>query len=381
MNQKWRAFAIVAVMIAGMPLAIPLEWNGWDFLNLFAFHHCGARNAPYAPGVICDARHWPMNYPPLLYWSFTWTRPLSFFTAHVVWSAVIAGGIVWAGWLWGARWFACGLLLLFPTIFSLNSGNNDIVVVLLWSVACWAWRRSVFWSGAFAGAAVAYKLYPGFALGLVMVTLAITERRALRAFAAGAGFALVLQALVFARDWLAYVPGNLASYVENVPEPGWYTHAVPGIASGWLGDARLGLVVSGTIFLAWGIFLTRVKDADRRILFAGALALSTYVVQTSYDYNLLTTYPLLAVLIAASLRERRSHFALAMCLMGLFAVGHRNIFLWTDRGRLLPAVLQIGWLLTLAVWGSLQPAAALALSAAPVPATDEAASRRRTPTP
>src|SRR5580698_208147 len=55
------------------------EW-GLDFQNLYTFHHCGRDHDLYAAtGHACgDWLGRAMLYPPVLYWSFYWTRAFSF---------------------------------------------------------------------------------------------------------------------------------------------------------------------------------------------------------------------------------------------------------------------------------------------------------------
>jgi len=97
-----KALSIAALVL--LALAIPFDivrseipfWKfvGLDFQNLWAFHHCELRNAPYSrpdAGAVCgDAEQRNMKYPPLFYWSFVWTRPLSFHVALAIWLAFIA---------------------------------------------------------------------------------------------------------------------------------------------------------------------------------------------------------------------------------------------------------------------------------------------------
>jgi hypothetical protein len=57
--------------------------------------------------------------------------------------------------------------------------------------------------------------------------------------------------------------------------------------------------------------------------FAGALAVSTYVPRTSFDYNLISTYPLLLLLFLRAQRTNRW----ALLVFGVFAIcGDRRLF-------------------------------------------------------
>jgi hypothetical protein len=62
---------------------------------------------------------------------------------------------------------------------------------------------------------------------------------------------------------------------------------------------------------------------DVAMAFAGALAVSTYVPRTSFDYNLITTYPLLLLLFLRAQRTNRW----GLLVFGVFAIcGDRRLF-------------------------------------------------------
>src|SRR3954464_8676086 len=75
---------------------------GIDFQNLFVFHRCASRNDPYLiPGNVCgDMANRPMVYPPLLYWSFAWTRLLRYLPALVCWSLFAVAAMLWIAPIW-----------------------------------------------------------------------------------------------------------------------------------------------------------------------------------------------------------------------------------------------------------------------------------------
>ena len=62
---------------------------------------------------------------------------------------------------------------------------------------------------------------------------------------------------------------------------------------------------------------------DAAMALAGSLAVSTYIPRTSYDYNLISTYPLLLLLFLRAQRTNRW----ALLAFGVFAIaGDRRLF-------------------------------------------------------
>jgi hypothetical protein len=66
-----------------------------DFSSLWVFHDCPVgRDNPYlAKHQVCGPVG-DMIYPPLLYWSFAWTRWLRFDAAGHLWTVFVALGSV-----------------------------------------------------------------------------------------------------------------------------------------------------------------------------------------------------------------------------------------------------------------------------------------------
>jgi hypothetical protein len=328
----------MVVLVALVLLSAPFLWiNGhpdWgsDFRNVYLFHNCIHGNTPYvAAAAVCDPR-WPMPFPPLLYWSFAWTRLFSLPLANAIWATAIVGGVCLTARLWGAPWlFAAALIPLFPTGFAVLTGNNDIVVVILWTAAWLCWRRdAIGWAGVWAGLAAAFKLYPAVAVALVIVGLS-RDRSVLLRFLRALGAVVLAQAIIFAPAWWDYGLW-LESFVSRARYPSWYAHAMPPIFGSW------SFAVSGALFVVWALAARR----SPMWLFPGALAISTYFGPTSNDYNLVTTYPLFARL-WVSWREGAGS-AWWLLIAGLFVVGHRNIYFWTSHGLGWTAVLQLVWL-------------------------------------
>jgi hypothetical protein len=268
----------------------------------------------------------------LQYWLLSWTRLLPFGAAYAVWIGVILLAVVLCARVFGAAWWlAGGFTLLYPTTLAIASGNNDAIILILWTAAWWCLRRgSITWSGVLAGTAAFCKLYPSIAVAVALAALS-RDPRTLRRFLVGLGAAAVFQG-IFIRDWIAYAP-VLRQFAVTYQMPGYHSHSVPSL----FGDAAP--FVSAALIALWLLAARRAPEYGM----SGGLAISTYVAAISFDYNLITTFPLLAQL----WREQRS---MALLTAGIIAVGHRNIIFWTQHFELWPARGQLLWLATVAVW-------------------------------
>ncbi len=350
------------VLAASLPSFMTIPFSGpWplDFQNLWAFHDCAARNDPYAAtGLTCrDALFREMRYPPLLYWSFAWTRLLTFAAAGHVWTVFIAIGTVAATLAWIPRtaWsdggaarhalFASLLVVQFPLMFALERGNNDVIVLVLWTLAAFTFSTGrVGASGAIAGLAAAMKLYPVFACGIIGAGIlgSAVRRPAMRPRAlvfAGAGViasALGL-AIVFPQS-LVFLTKVLPSYAGYPTGMSHFGHQLHNLWPYWNGWA-----LALPILIAWIVAAVLVFDRDQVLLFAGSLAISTFFASTSLDYNLITAYPLLVVLFSRSMGGPR--IAAILLLLGVVAiVGHRAAFAWSEAAMRVHIALQWAFL-------------------------------------
>jgi hypothetical protein len=320
--------AVLLVLIAIPGVQFIPGWGntfGLDLHHVQAFHTCASRNAPYsATGSACGDPLVPfMVYPPLLYWSFIWTRFVSLSVGRWLWAAVIALVLLGVPLAWtrpdrdaAAPWargrlaaciFGTVLLLGFPALFAMERGNNDVLVVLAWTLSFRFFQSDrSFLGGAMAGLAVALKLYPLLAAvvvvaGLLGAALTGGRRRWGAAALALAGIVLVpaLVSLLLLDDTLQYLTARLPIFAAQISEVAVYSHSVP--ATLGAAPAR-GLGVA--LLLVWAtVAFFRYSRRPREVL-AGALAISTYFAATSYDYNLITVYPLLVVLLWRALARR-----------------------------------------------------------------------------
>jgi len=362
------------ILIASLPSFVTIPFMGpWplDFQNLWAFHDCVSRNSPYASsGAACgDALGRGMYYPPLLYWAFAWTRWFTFSAASHVWTLAIAIGTALATLAWvprsswggnGSLWtglFVGLLLAQFPTLFALERGNNDVVVLVLWTIASLLFQSGrAGLAGAVAGLSVALKLYPAIACVVVGVGILVrsirhpAKRRTALAFGAAAAAAAGLAVLV--------TIGQSAAYASEVLP--WVAAQRPGLTSfghplHTLLEGPGSGVLTASLLLAWAAAAALTIHRDPMLVFAGALAISTYFAGTSWDYNLITTYPLFVTLFLRA-TVSRSRAASALLILGLLAiVGHRAVFSGSDATLRIHVGMQ--WAFLLAT-GLLSPAIA-----------------------
>jgi len=342
---------------------------GADLHNLYTFHQCAARNDPYlASGLACgDVAGRDMYYPPALYWAFAWVRPLTAEAVTLIWTTVVALGTFASllAFAPAARWrddgrlglFAGLLLVGYPLLFALERGNNDVLVLLCWAGALWAWRAGrPALSGAAIGLSAALKVYPAVgalpvAVGVLadLVTRPASRRGGLR-FAAGGLVGAVLPNLLLLGQFRTWATVKLPEFASIVPAPSTFSHSLAGTLAP---SSPLPLQV--LLLLAWAAAAVRRWRDDPTLVLAGGLAVSTSLAGVSFDYNLITALPLLLVQFQRATAGGRWRPSLdAALLAGLAAVaGHRLVFGLTPGlvdGRVL---LLWGWLTAggaLAAW-------------------------------
>ena len=354
--------AIVALLVASIPAVAGIPFGpflGLDFHNLDVFHDCVARDNPYlSTGAECgDVGARDMLYPPLLYWSFVWTRLVPLSAGALLWAAAVLGGVFLATLAWVPRArrglpavLLVGLLMFqFPTLFAMERGNNDVLVLVLWTVSMMMYVSGrVGWAGFAAGVGVALKLYPGFAAAVVGLGLMWwawhdrSARRALLVFATGGVIAVAAAGILFFDQTTLYLSDEFTRLVATKPPLSTWTHALDNIAPA--GNAWL---LSLPLLAVWIVASARRLAVDPTLVFAGALALSTYFSSVSYDYNLITVYPLLVILFVRFLAVPRDKLTLVLLLLGLISVvGDRDLFSVSATAMQVHIALQWLWLVS-----------------------------------
>jgi hypothetical protein len=309
-------------------------------------------------GAVCgDVGGRDFNYPPALFHGFFWVESFSYEQAVAIWDGLMAASMIAVGaaWAWvdgrlrRDRWslvlaiFWLMLLAQFPFVFALERSNNDVIPVLLWTAAAAFFIRQRFVvSGGFAGLAIALKVYPIVAF----VVVAIGTVRVRWRIAALVGLGCAIGGLVASVFWwdetIEYVTKVLPSFANLTPELAVYSHTLSPQVAGPVVTAALG----AALLASWVIVAWRRLATAPLLVFGGALAISTYFSSTSYDYNLITTYPLLLLVVARALEPGRIPAWKAAALAGIVTiVAGRGIF--TPAGQLVTQIatlISIAWL-------------------------------------
>jgi hypothetical protein len=303
-----------------------------------------------------DALGRPMIYPPLLYWAMSWLRLFSFGSAEKVWSfALVASVLLGTGlavfhdrkklsrrdtvFLFGL-WVITFFLL--PMRYALERGNVDALVVFVYGFGIYLFARGrpVGAGVAFAAAAwlKVYPVIPALVLFGGIFFDAENRRRYFKPIAlgyllGGVGFALLL--------W----PDSYRYLVEVLPrfsrERGGFlphTHILYKSIWSWI-------FLKIPILVLWVRMTARALEKDPVLTLTGGLAISTFFQNVSNDYNLITAYPFLFIVLKRLLHPKASGYELAILVLGFVAfVGDRSIWmpLFGNRGVL---YWQILWLI------------------------------------
>jgi hypothetical protein len=365
------AFAYLVVSAAsvrGIPFLKP--W-GVDLQNLHAYEICSEGKTPYLiPGHACgDVFGRDMVYPPVLFHSFAWLRGMKLESAMYVWTAatLLLLGVAFYAWArpltreaandrpWEIVIFCSLLTLQFPLVFLLERGGTDVVPLFLWTAASYLFcRGKIALSGIACGIAAAFKLYPAIPCVVVTWALLVGGWRGSRwkksdflRFGGGALASFIVLNLFFLRDARFYFTTTLPKFSAELTQMTAYSHALPSFAGA---DHALYFKLPLILLLIlWCWSAGRSLPEQPAMTFAGALAVSTFFSATSWDYNLVTTFPLILMFF---LRARRSG-KWSMLAFGLVAiVGDRELFTTGLLGLFNPfthLALEFAWLVVAAI--------------------------------
>ena len=362
-----RFLTVLILLVASIPsyLVIPF-YRFWavDLHHPYVFHNCEFRNSPYhVPGELCgDVEGRNVISPPLLYWSFIWLRYLSFESASILWSLLIPTIFLplfrfWVPFRWRTWIFWCLLGAQYPLMFSIERGNIDIAVVFLWSLSFWCYQtRKYSAAGACAGFASMLKLYPATAAAVIGLAILVPRRSdtpktsSSGYFVAGLALSILGACLVWPFQTMTYFTEILPRFAGTIPPFLIYSHSLPALTEGrfWLSTA-----ISFFLLAIWMVAARKRLEEDAQLIFAGSLAISTYFAATSYDYNLITAYPLLLILFERAIERpgRDGLVVLGFLVIGLVAiVGNRCLFLGSPLLERVPVSLQLSWLALVATY-------------------------------
>ena len=363
-------FAVLlgALLIVGLfslrliPVYEPL-W-GLDFQNVYAFQNCPeAREfGPYSvSGEICgDELNRAFSYPPALFHAFFWAERFTLDEATLIWNAIMVVLMLFSGMIWWrldrqnhSGWRSVALVALwlllmaqFPFAFALERGNNDVILVALWSgaVALFVGRRVAF-SGGFAGLAAALKVYPVVAAATVVIGLLRGHSKTLALFIAGGIGGTLLASVFWLDETMKYFTEILPALANRMPTLRFFNHTLLGLGVHTV--VVVGIAV--TLFGSWAAAAWRRLHQEPLLVFGGALAISTYFSSISFDYNLITAYPLLLLVTGRALAPRSSSWwKVAAFGVILAIIAGRGMF--TPAGQLLAqigALVGIAWLVIL----------------------------------
>ncbi|WP_157765604.1 hypothetical protein [Halobacteriovorax marinus] len=344
----WAAiFLSLALSISSYKL-IPFENpDGLDFQNMYAYSVCDKEleqkfnnNIYLAGGLDCgDAMGRAFVYPPLLFYSTYWVGSFkSFESARLTWRVFIVIGLIVSLFLWSSNIrnflfcvpFVLLLFLQFPLLFALERGNNDILVVILWSLAFYFYKKENFFlTGALAVSCVFMKVYPLFAFGVISIGFLVDfikyEKREVLRYLWGVIISSTIILLAFRELWFSWLL-RVSQFSGRTMTASHLNHSMQ-----YLFDLNvIGKLLFLILVALWGAHFIYANRENRITSFAGALALTTYFSPVSYDYNLITTYPLFYVLTERLIKkfDIKTGAVLLLLLVGIAL--HRGLFFWGD---------------------------------------------------
>ena len=140
----------------------------------------------------------------------------------------------------------------------------------------------------------------------------------------------------------------LPKYADLVTPTREWSHSIPTFVGNYHG--HFGLLVGACLVAGWVWAGARALGrGDAATALAGSLAVSTYIPRTSYDYNLISVYPLLLLLFLRAQRTNRW----ALLAFGVFTIaGDRRLYTLPGAKILTPPLhltLQLAFLVLAAV--------------------------------
>ena len=383
---------LIASLAALPSLPFMLPW-GADLQNVHAYVRCAHRGSPYLiDGGRCgDLWGRSFYYPPFLFHFFFWMRRLTLETTMHIWTVCLYLAFGAILYVWACRIvrqpfrkgdigrhevavFCVLLLFQYPFVFALERGNTDTVAILFFTVGAFCFVRRRLWlAGAAAGLAAGFRLYPALAVIVVTAALLLASRSGERRvakwgwfhFGGGAFGAFLATLLAFPHDALLYFRDVLPGYASTFTFSCEFSHSVPTyVGAQYPGFA---ILIAIALFALWTWASARaIARGEEWWALAGAFAISTYNQRTSWDYNLITVYPLLVLLF---LRARRTD-RWALLAFGVFTIaGDRRLFTFPSPHLLTPQLqlaLELAFLaITALVVGAGDESEPLAAAATP----------------
>lgn len=369
-------FLLLIMSISAYKLVPFAKPDGLDFNNLYTYATCDKvlsekyeGNIYLASGADCgDVMKRDFIYPPLLYYTGKWVSYFtSFESARLAWRIfiILALFICLFVWIGNIKDFVMAtpiiilLYLQYPMLFALERGNNDILVIIPWTLSFYCYKKRHYKSSGFFGAlSVIMKVYPLFSFtiiglaGLVRGVKSTLQRNRIDLrikeyqYIYGAFLAGLLCFVIYNHLWVSFFR-KLSGFASYKMVLSYLNHSVQ-----YMFEAKVvNILIFLSVFGAWIVKRLYVKDDDLKITFAGALAVSTYFSAVSYDYNLITTYPLLAVLFLELVKNFTWGKCIAYIVLILGICGNRYWFIWgeSDWGFVVRILLQLAGIMYFAL--------------------------------
>ncbi len=335
----------------------------FDFYNLFTYQNCEFRNQVYEPIKFDCGDDRGMVYPPLLYYSFAWTRGLEFYRAAGIWSICIILLTTIALLFFNSfrrSWaYLVGPLLFvqFASVFALERGNNDAQILFIWALAAYLSVKNFRnWSLFLMALATMSKIYPLVACFLVLGAWGLSQKALIAdrllplhqvwsLLKDGMRFknpdlvkialSCVVLFFIFPRDSWLYFTQVLPHWSGQVIKPVIYSHSIQSLGKSVGIPGSLFILAGVYIFLNHARFFARERQD---ILYASSILFSSFVPGVAYDYSLILSFPLLFILFKEALESSKlikSREYVLFVTGVLFVLGYRNLWvnhLWNLAG-------------------------------------------------
>lgn len=315
---------IIPLLIAYLLLA-PLSYKllpymgfyGADVSMQYNFHHCSllensSEKLYEVAGIDCND---PVNkyyaYPVLIYRFFSWAPFFTNFQSfYYFWTALLILTLLSLPFFWlktpnlklGLLYFslACLSLVQANSYYALERGGTDITFLIAWMIASYfALKEKWFLSGSFMALAALLKLYPVMAIFPILLGLLFQEKEKIKSaffktrlfyiclgLATTGGLVLALDYQLWSTFIFKVLPHEAKFHIG--------TNAIGHSLIGPFPKAIVYIVMFGFWFVLAKIFAQNDLRMKRFAL-AGTLGLSTYFTNHSFDYNLITLFPLLYI--------------------------------------------------------------------------------------
>ena len=361
MERKRSLFVLISFLILFISLKsyqiVPQgAFLGIDLQSNYAFHHCKKVledniSIYAATGLECnDYNGRRYGHPPAMYKLFVWMRIFDEFkTTYYVWIIIYIFSFIYVFWIIFRKissknyfvLFSIFLFFQFPSIFAMERGNNDILIVLLWTLGLKTYyEKHYFAFGGVASAACFLKLYPIFSIMTIIVgeILYISRYSWVKFTSIIKGF-IITSILLFSfqiKLWISYITETLPYFITTTRPLNLFSHSLKSLPL----PGFLILIMYIVILLLFSLVYIKHSKNNISLALSGCLAISTLYGGVSYDYNLITIYPFIITLFMYVQNKLNFINCLIFYLLLLSFIGDPDFFNWGYKGILFRAYLQ-----------------------------------------